>query len=178
MTIKLKPRPVATGSRLRDNNQAGKLINPQHTPPAALPQAAHVRAHCSDRPAPVSAAAASRRLRRFIPVEPRRITLADINARSKRCPTGATSPAMVAKFFSIAPISPFGKNFQTAKSDAPTPTNGSTGLDKLGSSSAQCVMRNLRAPLIEKRFEIFLKARRCSSKTSESERAHDRQPAI
>ncbi len=88
MTIKLKPRPVATGSRLRDNNQAGKLINPQHTPPAALPQAAHVRARCFDRPAPVSAAAAWRRLRRFIPVEPRRITLADIERALEALPYG------------------------------------------------------------------------------------------
>jgi hypothetical protein len=86
MNTKLKPRPVATGSRLRGNNQAGKLISPKYTPPTALPQAVH----CGDRAAPINAAAAHRRLqlRGYIAAEPRRPKLADIEAMIAELPYG------------------------------------------------------------------------------------------
>jgi hypothetical protein len=71
MNTKLKPRPVATGSRLLGNFQAGKLKSPKYTPAAPRPQAVarrlvgelataiNVRMRSSDRAAPVTTAPSS-----------------------------------------------------------------------------------------------------------------------
>jgi len=86
VNLKLKPRPVATGSRLRGNNQAGKLTNPKYSPPQAPLQAVH----CGARTPPINAADAHRRLllRGFMSAEPRRPRPADIEAMIAELPYG------------------------------------------------------------------------------------------
>lgn len=85
MNTKLRPRPGATGSEPQ-GNKVSKLKYPQLITARRAAQAVH----CGDRAAPINAADAHRRLlaRSYIPDEPRRPTLADIEKMLATLPYG------------------------------------------------------------------------------------------